>query len=406
MTGRVAGQFAEALRGEREPMQLLFPQGSTANAEALYSDSPTARFFNGLVAEVMVSAAAGRSPDGNLRILEVGAGTGGTTTHVAPRLPAEGVEYTFTDVGPTFVARARDRFRTFPFMRFAALDLEREPETQGFGDGTFDVVIASNVVHATTDIRRTLARIRRLLAPGGLLVMLEVTAPQRWFDLTVGLTDGWWAFADADLRADYATLSREQWMTVLANSGFESAVALPDDRGWSGCAALQSLLVARADAAASVAHVDRDWLILADRRGVGAALADRLRLAGDRCTLVYAGPRHAGTAATTTTIDPGSAAEYRQLLAEARAKGRTPYGVIHTWSLDTQNWDDMSLAGLRRGREARSSQRDAHGASAGRGESGAALLDRHEWCAAGRCPGSNPVARTGRRLGSRKGARD
>ena len=52
------------------------------------------------------------------------------------------------------------------------------------------------MIHATADLARTLGHVRPLLAPGGLLVMLEVTAPQRWFDLTVGLTDGWWAFTD------------------------------------------------------------------------------------------------------------------------------------------------------------------------------------------------------------------
>ena len=77
MTGRVAEQLAEALRGQREPMQLLFPDGSIANAESLYRDSPTARFFNGLIAEVVSAATAAGTSGQRLRILEVGAGTGG-----------------------------------------------------------------------------------------------------------------------------------------------------------------------------------------------------------------------------------------------------------------------------------------------------------------------------------------
>jgi SAM-dependent methyltransferase len=142
------------------------------------------------MAEAMaqVGAAAVAWPPGRrLRILEIGAGTGGTTAHVLPRLPAQGVEYTFTDVGPLFVARARERFAAQRAgMRFEVLDLERDPEAQGFAGRQFDVVIASNVMHATARLRDTLARVRRLLTPGGLLAMLEVTAPQRWFDLTVG----------------------------------------------------------------------------------------------------------------------------------------------------------------------------------------------------------------------------
>ena len=39
-----------------------------------------------------------------------------------------------------------------------------------------------------------------LLAPGGLLVLLEGTTPQRFGDLTVGLLDGWWAYTDTERR--------------------------------------------------------------------------------------------------------------------------------------------------------------------------------------------------------------
>ncbi|MGH8240805.1 MAG: methyltransferase, partial [Steroidobacteraceae bacterium] len=214
LTARVANELAEALRGEREPMQLLFPGGSLDTAERLYRDAPTAKFFNGLIAEVLTAAVSARANGKRVRILEVGAGTGGTTAHVLDRLPADAVEYTFTDVGPLFVARARERFGSFGFARFEVLDLEREPQRQGFVDRQFDIVIASNVIHATADLRRTLARVRGLMAPGGLLAMLEVTSPQRWFDLTVGLTSGWWAFTDTQLRPDYATLTRRRWLEL------------------------------------------------------------------------------------------------------------------------------------------------------------------------------------------------
>jgi acyl transferase domain-containing protein/acyl carrier protein len=345
MTARVASECAEALRGERDPMQLLFPGGSTANAESLYRDSPTAKFYNGLVTEVMSAIAARRPSSRSLRILEVGGGTGGTTAHVAPRLPADGISYTFTDVGSTFVARARSRFGSYPFMRFETLDLERDSDAQGFQGQQFDVVIASNVIHATSDLRRTLGRVRRLLAPGGLLVMLEVTAPQRWFDLTVGVTDGWWAFSDVDLRVDYPTLPREGWLRLLGECGFDASTALPEGTGHTGCLALQSLLLARASETPAD-NATRAWLVFGDRRGVGAGLADRLRAAGDRCTVVRAGTTFSASAGEYT-IDPANAADYRRVLADVHAAGRPIDGVVHTWSLDADEWEHMSLARLK-----------------------------------------------------------
>ncbi len=157
MTVRVASELAEALRGEREPMQLLFPGGSLETAERIYRSSPTA-----LLQRPDDRARVGRGSRAQkgrrLRILEIGAGTGGTTAHVLPRLPAQDVEYTFTDVGPLFVARARGALRLFGFARFEVLDLERDPTSQGFSPGQYDLVIASNVIHATADLRAARSR--------------------------------------------------------------------------------------------------------------------------------------------------------------------------------------------------------------------------------------------------------
>src|SRR6185437_7181320 len=289
-----------------------------------------------------VVAAAQRTAGRRLRILEIGAGTGGTTAHVLSCLRGHDVEYEFTDVGPLFVNAARERFGTNAFMRFQILDLERDPEGQGFGERQFDIIIASNVIHATSDLRRTLGRVRRLLAPGGLLAMLEVTAPQRWFDLTVGLTPRWWAFTDTDLRPDYPTMPRDRWLKLLAECGFEDVSALPDGTDHRGSVALQSLLLARASEQTTGAPCD--WLLFSDRAGVAAGLAERLRGRGDRCTLVRAGSY--AFDANITSISPTSTSDYRRLIADLGAAGRNVRGVVHAWSLDARPWISMSAAEL------------------------------------------------------------
>ena len=342
MTMRTASRMAEALRGEADPMQLLFPAGSLENAERLYRDSPTARLYNGMIAEVLAAVAQAVPPERELRILEVGAGTGGTTSHVVPRLAQERVEYTFTDVGPLFVSRARERHSRFPFLSFEVFDLEGDPEEQGFPSGAYDVVIASNVVHATADVSVTLEKLRRLLTPGGLLVMLEVTAPQRWFDLTVGLTDGWWAFEDRHLRADYATLLRDQWFGVLSRCGFDATVALPEGAPLTGSLALQSLFIARA-APQNKAGASRNWLILSDQQGVGEELATRLRGNGHHCTLARYGSAlrlEEGLA----ELDFSAPTHYRELMERLRSVERMPEEVVFLHGLDAPSWDGRSEA--------------------------------------------------------------
>lgn len=336
MTARAGEQLAETLRGAADPHHLLFPGGSTENAERMYRDISPARVMNGLVAAAIADLARAATPERPLRILEIGAGTGGTTARVAPALPANRVSYTFTDVGPLFVARARERFGGFGFMRFDVLDLERDPQAQGFAAESYDVVIATNVIHATADLRRTLDRVRGLLAPGGVLAMLEVTAPQRWFDLTVGLTDGWWAFTDTDLRRDYATLPRDRWLSLLAECGFASTASVPSTAS-NGSLGRQALILARTPDAAQW----RNWLLWADAGGTIDALATALRERGDSAIVVRDGHEYSlnGEAAT---VRNGSADDARRLLAECRAHGAATHGVVYGPSLDVVAWESAT----------------------------------------------------------------
>ena len=342
LLGRVAPVLAEALRGELDPLQLLFPGGSLDTAERMYRDSPVANIYNGLMAELIATATAMRPMGRALRILEIGAGTGSSTAHIAPRLPRDGVEYTFTDVGPSFVARGRERFGSYGFMRFEVLDLERDPQLQGFAGRQFDIVIATNVIHATRELRATLGRVRNLLAPGGLLAMLEITGPLRWHDLTLGLTPGWWSFSDLDLRSDHCSLSPQRWLGLLRSCGFDACTLLDDSIELKGSLALQSLLLARA--ARELRASSDPWLLFADNHGTCEALAARLREQGAECILVRPGSYQLQL--PTASVDPAAADGYQRLFTALQASGRRLSGVIHGWSLDTPAWEKMGTEDL------------------------------------------------------------
>ena len=231
LTVRCGPQLAGVLRGSVNPVQLLFPDGSAALVERIYQESPAARFFNDLARQAVSGIVGALPSDGRLRVLEVGAGTGGTTTALLPEFPGAQTEYVFTDVSPLFLQKASEKFREYDFVDYQLLDLERDPLTQGFAAQSFDVIVAVNVLHATADLSRTLAALRTLLSPGGVILLGEATVARRWLDITFGLTEGWWRFDDRELRPAHPLLNGPSWVRLLESSGFLQAAALARTRG-------------------------------------------------------------------------------------------------------------------------------------------------------------------------------
>lgn len=228
--------LAEALTGAADPIELLFPGGSFDEARPLYVDSPFARTYNAVLAAHIAEIAGGVPKAARVRVLEIGGGTGGSTGAVIDALGGGAVDYTFTDVSPLFLDRAAQRFGDREGFSTALLDIEAEPAQQGFAPGTYDVVLASNVLHATRDLVATVAHARSLLAPGGVLVLLEGVRPERWIDLTFGLTPGWWRFADHGLRPDYPLIAVQAWRQLLGEAGLSgiAAVGGTPERGRGG----------------------------------------------------------------------------------------------------------------------------------------------------------------------------
>jgi acyl transferase domain-containing protein/protein-L-isoaspartate O-methyltransferase len=275
---RCAGHTPAVLRGTCDPMQLVFNEGSVNEAEQIYEKSPVCQYFNAATSEI-IRRAVGTIKGRTANILEIGAGTGATTASVLPALAGLSVRYTFTDLSPVFLKKAREKFSSFDGVEYRLLNVERDPATQGFEKGTCDIVLAANVLHATASLRETVAHARQLLRPGGMLMIIEGSRPDRWLELTFGLTDGWWRFADSDLRNEHPLVSIEKWQALFREQGMTANRAVTyTDR--ADIPSQQVLLGACADlpgTAQSAEKEPRRWLIIDDHNGVGAALKRMLR---------------------------------------------------------------------------------------------------------------------------------
>jgi SAM-dependent methyltransferase len=214
------------LTGQISPLETLFPGGSFATTEALYQEWAQARYFNHIVRAAVEGAAA---VGDTLRVIEIGAGTGSTTSAVLPALTRGRATYTFTDVSELFLDRARDKFKAYDFVRYGLFNVEQDPHDQGYARHGYDVVIAANVLHATHNLSATLANVRALLAPQGVLVLYEATRQQTWYDITTGLIEGWQRFDDEVRRdQDHPLLSPAQWEQVLRGAGFLEVAIWPE----------------------------------------------------------------------------------------------------------------------------------------------------------------------------------
>ncbi|MEM6252539.1 MAG: SDR family NAD(P)-dependent oxidoreductase [Cyanobacteria bacterium P01_D01_bin.156] len=317
---RCGENLADVLQGKIDPLTLLFPEGDLTDLTQLYQSSPGARLMNDLVKQAVGSAIAplARPP----RILEIGGGTGGTTAHLLPELTK--ADYTFTDISPLFIAKAKERFADFDNVAYQTLDIEKSPIAQGFESDAYDLVIASNVLHATADLDQALTHVRSLLSPGGQLVLLEGTQPLVWLDLIFGMTEGWWK------RPGYPLLSVAQWQTQLRAAGFTDLVSLAPESSPSTPLA-QSVILAASP------KETRDSLILASpNTPLATPLATKLN-----SRLVYLDPEKKSADA----INPLLPGEFVALLNQNPQPQQIIY-LVGTPEESLEQYTQRTLSGL------------------------------------------------------------
>ena len=329
---RSADALADVLRGGADPLTLLFSSGEPTAAD-LYLKAPVARAANRMLADA-VQALVARLPEGRrLRVLEIGAGTGSATASVLPELPEGRFDYTYTDISAGFFAEAEARFGN-DGIDYRPLDIEKDPVAQGFESHGYDLLIASNVLHATRYLPETLGHCLDLLAPSGHLIALENLSGLGWMDLTFGQLDGWWRFAD-NYRPHHALANPAVWRQALGDAGFTGAEVLGPDESETDRMPDKGVIVAQGPA--QVTEPPGAWVLAADRGEVAAGLATEL--AARNQTVVLADgeasedPKIHGPGVFRMAVDAEDREAWRSLL-EGLPQDIPFNGVVHLVGLD------------------------------------------------------------------------
>uniref|UniRef100_A0A8H7KAW2 Carrier domain-containing protein n=1 Tax=Bionectria ochroleuca TaxID=29856 RepID=A0A8H7KAW2_BIOOC len=226
------------LKGEKDSLEVLLEDDLLNQIYAPADASDRSLFIQGL---------AHTKP--NLRILEIGAGTGASTASMLSYLVLPGSnaqpmysKYTYTDISSGFFVAAKDRFKNYRGMEYKTLDISKDPVEQGFKSEQYDLIIATNVIHATHTISESLANVRKLLAPNGRFLLHELHTGSKWPNFIFGIVPGWW-LGEADGRPDQPYVTPERWNTELKNAGFTGVdqVALDGEYPYQ----LNAIMIAR-----------------------------------------------------------------------------------------------------------------------------------------------------------------
>ncbi|KAI1416801.1 hybrid PKS-NRPS PsoA [Hypoxylon sp. FL1857] len=206
--------FPAIVRGQLSPLELLF-EGNRLTK--MYTEGVGAKQANARLGG-FVDQLTHRYPA--MRILEIGAGTGAATIAALNGAEAGFKSYTFTDVSSGFFESSKAMFLEYgELIDYKVLDIERCPLEQGFQEESFDLLIASNVLHATKRLLTTLQNCRKLLRPGGHILLLEPTSETLRIQFIFSCLPGWW-LGHKDGRPRRPTISETQWNSILQENGF------------------------------------------------------------------------------------------------------------------------------------------------------------------------------------------
>ncbi|KAJ5605419.1 hypothetical protein N7510_008200 [Penicillium lagena] len=217
----VGENFPSVIRGEKNILDVLTEEN---RLKEFYANTLGVQHCRKEMAQ-MAGQISYRYP--HMNVLEIRAGAGETANLILHEMNTAFASYTYTDISTGFFDDAKERFSDrLSKMTFKVLNIENDIIDQGYAEKSFDLIIASLALYATKRLEAAFSNIRRLLKPGGYLLLLEPTNPDvMHFGLVLGGLPDWWLGYDEG-RKKSPLVSVETWEELMRKSNFSGIDAI------------------------------------------------------------------------------------------------------------------------------------------------------------------------------------
>ncbi len=345
LLSRCGRHLPAILTGRIDPRALLFSEEALAYTEHFFESGVAYREANSSLRTVVTQIVEKLPRTQQLRILELGAGTGGTTTWLLSALstlPTDQVSYVLSDTSEAAVQQAQRKYQQYPFVRYQWQDSQQDLLQQGFEEHGYDLIVATRAFSGSSDRQATLLQIAGLLASKGLLALLAEADPLSPAPLLItGL------LANSPL----PVLTSKEWIEALQAAGFSETAGMESGKPRSDV----SLFLARGPevvqpeeqaivagsplrSESSSAHPGRKWVLFADLNGLATSLAEKITARGEIASLVEKGEDYQRVSEHRFIVRPGSIEDTRRLLETLSAEDLLGEQIVYLWG--TERLDD------------------------------------------------------------------
>ncbi|QGI82670.1 hypothetical protein CEK25_009399 [Fusarium fujikuroi] len=152
-----------------------------------------------------------------LNVLEVGASTSNNTQTIFDALREQkSISYTLTDSSLSVLEQTKAG-TTKDFLKLKSLNINRDAIEQGINPSTYDIILVNNILHTVNSLPETLANLRKLLVPGGVLALVGLSDISPAYSLILGMNENMWP----DERCEQLPYpSNDDWNKLLQGSQF------------------------------------------------------------------------------------------------------------------------------------------------------------------------------------------